>query len=370
MNNNKVELIIGGDFVPTDTNKNKVSSSDFINMLDEEFIKYWKNADFRIINLECVLCNDNRKKIKKCGPNIKTDMGCINGIKSLKPSVVLLANNHIFDYGEDGLKDTMEILDKNEIKYTGIIKDYNQKVEDVILEKNGLKIGIYNVCENEFSVATKERIGTNGLNVVKNLLEVKELKEKTDFVVVIFHGGKEYYRYPSPDCKKICEDFVDFGANMVITQHSHCIGCKEIYKNGTIIYGQGDFLFDREGNPIRKDSLIIKVIFSNKGCDIEYIPIEKYDSLFRINYKKNILEDFEKRSNEIKQDSFVQEKYSEFAKDSLEIYFQMINYDSLKVKLVNHLKNERYLTQLLNVLKCEAHRELLIKGLEEKLKEN
>ena len=61
----------------------------------------------------------------------------------------------------------------------------------------------------------------------------------------IINGGKEHYRYPSPDLQKICRKFIDKGADLVVCQHSHCIGCEEKYNHGTIVYGQWNFLFDR-----------------------------------------------------------------------------------------------------------------------------
>lgn len=65
-----------------------------------------------------------------------------------------------------------------------------------------------------------------------------------DYTIVLYHGGKEHYRFPSPNLQKYCRKFIEKGANIVICQHSHCIGCEENYKNGKIIYGQGNFLFD------------------------------------------------------------------------------------------------------------------------------
>lgn len=74
--------------------------------------------------------------------------------KKLKPDLVLLSNNNILDFGEKGLNSTLKNLEDNNISYTGIINSTKEEYKGYILEKENKKIGIYNVCENEFSVAT------------------------------------------------------------------------------------------------------------------------------------------------------------------------------------------------------------------------
>ena len=67
---------------------------------------------------------------------------------------------------------------------------------------------------------------------------------KCDYTIVLYHGGKEYYRYPSPNLQRVCRYMIEKGTDLVICQHSHCIGCEENYLSGKIVYGQGNFIFD------------------------------------------------------------------------------------------------------------------------------
>ena len=98
----------------------------------------------------------------------------INGIKSLNPSLILLANNHILDHGEDGLKSTVDTLSKNNINYTGIINNNSDEMVAHYFEKENKKVGIYNLCENEFTVAGKNSRGANPYDGIKNYLEIKK----------------------------------------------------------------------------------------------------------------------------------------------------------------------------------------------------
>lgn len=372
-----LKLIIGGDFVPTKLNEDIMENENFIQKLDERFREIWLKADFRIFNLECALCKEKKTMIKKNGPHVIGKEETIRGIKSLNPSIICLANNHILDGGIEGLKNTMNLLNRYDIQHTGIVQNERDRLRDCVIERNNVKIGVYNVCENEFSTATDIEMGTNGLDEVKNCKEIMELKRKVDYLLVIFHGGKEHYRYVSPNCQRICRNFVDFGADIVITQHTHCIGCKEEYNNATIIYGQGDFLFNSSNKESRRTGLLIEIDFNEKSYTINYIPIERKENLFKISENSKILRDFFLRSEEIKNKEVLLKKYNEFSNDKINSYLKAISGNKLIYKIIdklckneyflNYYYNEKCLLQLLNYIECEAHRELLKQGLVNKL---
>ena len=211
-------------------------------------------------------------------------------------------------------------------------------------------------------------------------MKVVKLKKECDYVIVLYHGGKEHYRYPSPNLQKICRKFIEKGANLVICQHSHCIGCKEDYQDGTIVYGQGNFIFDRNNKGEYWDtSLLIKL---NDDFSIEYIPLVKVDGGVRLAEGENaqeIINNFDKRSKEITIDGFIEKKYSEFANKMIEGY--LFSFCGMKrtfmFRVINKLTGYRYskwllkkkinkkqLLALKNCIECEAHRELILKGLE------
>ena len=96
------------------------------------------------------------------------------------------------------------------------------------------------MCEHEYSYALKDRMGTNPYSPFDTMRDIKKAKENADYVVVIYHGGKEISRYPSPRLLEHCREMVLSGASVVLTQHSHCIGCYEEYEGGHILYGQGN----------------------------------------------------------------------------------------------------------------------------------
>ena len=371
-----MKILIAADIVPTESNVEDFKNSNFIDNLGEEFKKIWLNADYRMFNLECPMGNSNMKPIDKCGSNLITPIDTIKGIKSLNPNLIFLANNHILDFGQEGLESTINVLKENKIPFMGIIEN-SEENDFFIVENNGVKVGIYNLCENEFSIATKTTRGTNAFNQVKNYKEVKKLKDKVDYVIVIYHGGKEFYRYPSPTLQETCRNFVDFGADVVITQHSHCIGCMEKYNDKSIIYGQGNFIFDRANDEFRNTSLIVSLDIDDENLNVTYIPIEKNGKFIKVSKDQTILENFRNRSEEIKQDGFIEKKYSEFANNNLNLYLYAMSRKRMYKKLLNRIFNRKYFIkiynkkdclEILNYIECEAHRELFIKGLKNKIK--
>ena len=101
------------------------------------------------------------------------------------------------------------------------------------------------VCDDEKRLAEENKAGANPFDLLDSPDHIAKLKTECDFVIVLYHGGKEHYRYPSPYLQKVCRKIVDKGADLVVCQHSHCVGCQEEYKDSTIVYGQGNFVFSK-----------------------------------------------------------------------------------------------------------------------------
>lgn len=164
-------------------------------------------------------------------------------IKKIPGLVVNLANNHIRDYGSQGVLDTIQVLEEHGIPYLGAGKDMENSNRSLILEKKSHKIGLYSCTEHEFSIAGENSAGAHPVEEGEDILALQELKRQTDYVILLYHGGVEFYPYPTPEMQKRLRRYVRAGADLVVCQHSHCIGCTETYQNGVLVYGQGNFLF-------------------------------------------------------------------------------------------------------------------------------
>jgi poly-gamma-glutamate synthesis protein (capsule biosynthesis protein) len=369
-----MSIIIGADIVPTQSNMDLFSNGDVITLLGNELLSLWNAADMRIFNLEVPLC-DKEEPIAKCGPNLIAPTSTIKGIKALNPSLITLANNHILDQGIQGLKSTQDILDRNEIPFVGIGDKLGEASKPYIFQRDGLKIGVYACAEHEFSIVTQNMPGVNPFDTLESLDHIVALKAECDYVIVLYHGGKEHYRYPSPYLQKVCRKMVQKGANLVVCQHSHCIGCYENYQSSTIVYGQGNFLFDYSDSEFEKTSLLIKVSISDK-VQIDYIPIVKTGNGVRLavgQAAEDIPIAFHKRSSEILKSGFVEQQYRQFAQENIQSYLRRfsgfgkwlsrIDRKLLNGMLLKRKYDKKQLLAIQNYIECEAHRELVIAGL-------
>lgn len=368
-----MQLLIAADLVPTKTNIDLFNKADTNSLLGEELLSLWNSVDIRIFNLEVPLV-DNEDPIDKCGPNLITPISTIKGIKALNPTLITLANNHIMDQGVKGLNSTRNLLKSHKIPYVGVGDNLCEASKPYIINQDGVRIGIYACAEHEFTIAEEDKPGANPFDPLESLDHIYKLKTECDYVIILYHGGKEHYRYPSPYLQKTCRKMVEKGADLVITQHSHCIGCYEEYEGATIVYGQGNFIFDMSNSEFWKTSLLIKVNIY-KEIHIEYIPIVKVENGVRLavgQAEKDILEAFYQRSSEILQDGFIEQQFQKFAKEN---YLQYVRHFAgfgkwlsridrylLNGILAKRKYNKRQLLAIQNFVECEAHRELVIKG--------
>lgn len=369
-------IIIGGDLVVTDSNKELFSMGNTNEIFGAELTELLKKSALNIINLEGPITLANKKINKDGAPNIKQNPSIINTLVKMKPLLLSGANNHILDYGIDGVRDTICILDENNINHNGFGTNVNEICENKIFDIAGKKVGIYSCTENEFSTIYENGAGARAFDDYITYNDLRKMNDMCDYLIVLYHGGRENYRYPSPKLKIRCERFIDCGADIVICQHSHCIGAKEEYKNGTIVYGQGNTIFDLGNREEWSTSLWIKIIFGNKIM-IEYIPLKKYKTTVRCSYIDNIIEDFLTRSQELEDDELIKQKWIKFIEGQRQVLYLrgtlgiknrfILKLDRiLGYKLTNLLlRNECKRNTLLNYIRCESIRESFIDVLEQ-----
>lgn len=369
------KILIGADLVPTKSNYELFENEKVGELFGEELIHFLAEADFRIFNLETPLC-DKITPIDKAGPTLRTPTAVAKCFTKIGVNLFSLANNHILDQGKEGIKSTKNILNLYNIPYVGIGSNLKNANVPYVFELNGKKYGVYSCAEHEFSIATEKTMGANPYDPIDSFDHVRELKNETDYIIVLFHGGKEYFRYPTPGLQRICRKFIDCGAKLVVCQHSHCIGCEEVYGNGTIVYGQGNFLFDDSEDECWQTGLLIEITDDN---EIKYHPLRKHKNVVRMaskQDKKEILREFNERSIAIQKKDFVSENYSEFVQKYRKLYLLSligINTQGVRFRILNKLTKYKYENYLINkhyqkkkklrvknYINCETHREILL----------
>ncbi len=376
-----MKIIIGADIVPTKSNQHIFENGQMEQIVDSNLLEILQNSDYRIFNLETPLTN-NETPIKKCGPNLIASTKSAIGLKQLGIDFITLANNHILDQDEQGLWSTTEQLDKVGISYAGIGHTPSEASKPHIVMLGGKKIGIYCCAEHEFSIVTDTSAGANPFDPLESLDHIANLKSNCDYVICLYHGGKEHYRYPSPNLQKTCRKIVEKGADLVICQHTHCVGCEEKWLNGTIVYGQGNFLFDHSESEFWQTSVLVRL--DTETNIVDYIPICKDGNGVKLAVSENankIISEMKFRTEQIRQNGFIEKEYGKFANSMIGGYmfgdnaimrtfaFRVLN------KLTGHKISQRIIKKRINKHKwryinqydCEAHRELILEGLSQKI---
>lgn len=368
-----LKVIIGADIVPTKSNYDLFRTGNREKLIGEDLCNLLDDADYMILNLETPL-TDHENPIVKCGPNLIAPTDTIVGLKSINPYFFTLANNHIMDQGEEGLFSTLSVLDRNNISYAGVGRNLQEASKPYVVEIKGIKLGIYCCAEHEFSIATENSCGANPYDPLYSFDHIKELKENSDFVIVLYHGGKEEYRYPTPELQKVFHKFAEVGADCVIAQHTHCIGCVEEYLGSILVYGQGNFLFDHSESDYWQTSMLVELIINKERNQFKFIPLRKQRNTVLMadnNTANEIMENMKARSEQILLPSFIQNNYQKLADDLRKNYYirlsgrigqlfpvRVLN-KITKYRFLEYLYNDHCLPSIENCFECETHRELV-----------
>lgn len=375
-----MSVIIGGDICPTAKNREQFIKADVSKLFGAELSGVLNDADMRIVNLEAPLCNDG-SPIKKCGPALSAPEECVNALTAARIDIVSLANNHIMDQGEKGLSSTISALDANGIAHIGAGMRLSSAAKPIFFDHKGVRLGVLAFTEHEFSIAEENTAGAAPFDPLTSLDAVFEARRSCGFLIVLYHGGKELYPYPSPQLQRVCRKLVEKGASLVLCQHSHCIGCEEKYMGSTILYGQGNFLFDSGSEKCQESSLLVRL---NDDLSVEYIPIAKHRSNVRLASKAEadeIMKAFYERSEAIAKEGAVEDMYSRYAKGMrTELLGNIGGRESLLFRALNKLSGNRLRKariarrypeasklMLLNRIECEAWRELLTTAIRDDL---
>lgn len=380
MNNSKI--LISGGFCPYNRIEDEFLDNNY-DYVFNDFLEISRTTDITVTNLECPLTNFDTP-IKKTGPNIKTTPECIEGIKYADFNLLTLANNHIMDFAEKGLLDTINILDKNGIDYIGAGKNLQEAKEILYKEVNSSVISFINICESEWSIASPNSPGANPLDIVDTYYKIHEAKQNSDFLILIIHGGHENYKYPSKRMIKTYRFFADCGADIIVGHHTHTASGYEIYNETPIFYSLGNFIFDMDdkNNDWYKSFFITFEI--NNEYSIENLNLHPYyqcrnepkldliredeKDIFinRINKISESIHDPETINNEF--NSLCNEKEIGYITNILSL--NRIQRQFIKNKNLNNIIiNKNNIRKILNIIRCESHRDCLINILEKLLEE-
>lgn len=215
-----------------------------------------QQADIAVGNLECVL--SQRGDPLEKGYTFRGHPELAAGLATAGFDLVSLANNHAFDYGTEGLQETVAALQRQGIRPVG---GGVQAASPVVVTVRGIRVAF--LARNAVGVpqpgiawaGSEEEIAT----------AVREARQRADLVVVLLHAGAEYAPEPTEEQMRLARAAVLAGADLVVGHHTHVTQPTERFADGFIAYGLGDTVFDIDIVDAARDGAALWVVLTREG---------------------------------------------------------------------------------------------------------
>lgn len=374
-----MKVLIAGDFAPVARLAKQIEGRCFSEVFSKELCGIIQSADFSFVNFESPIIENGYKPIAKCGPNLHCTPEAAAAVKYAGFTGVTLANNHIFDFGVDGLHKTVECCKSQGLDIVGVGDNLKEAGKILYLEREGKVLAVINCCEHEFSIATETEAGANPLNPIRQFYAIQDARKKADYIFVIVHGGHEHYQLPSPRMQETYRFFIDAGADAVINHHQHCYSGYEEYNGKPIFYGLGNFCFDTfpaEINStwnygymleltLEKDIIRYKLLpycQYSKNSNVELIH-DKRDFGIQIERLNGIIANTEKLR---KCTNDYYSSTSDYLLNTYQPYGNRVLNKLFRMHLLPSLVSLKKFVMLYNYINCESHRDKQLFALKNK----
>lgn len=274
----KVTLSFAGDISFAEGYANMVyyhnNGDDITRCIAPEVIARMDGADIMMVNNEFTYSNRGKPLSGKTF-TFRAKPETAANLSVLSADIVSVANNHVYDYGETALLDTLDTLKQYGIPYVGAGRNLEEAREIVYFRAGDMKIAYVSATQVERSYvytkeATETRPGILRTYDPAGFLEViKKAEETSDFVVVYVHWGTEGVSQFEADQQSLGRQYIDAGADLVIGDHPHCLQGVEYYKGVPIVYSLGNFWF----NSKTRDTGLVEADVSPDGVlELRFVP--------------------------------------------------------------------------------------------------
>lgn len=364
-----MKVLITGDFCP---------NVGFDEQNFESVVPIFNSCDLRIVNFECAIATKKTRGIFKEGPNLGCSSVVFENIKHLPIDLLTLANNHTFDYGEKGLQELINKAKDVGLSVVGAGMEMAEIQAPYICRFENNTIAVINCCESEFSYF--DGVGTNAVSPVSIFNQIQKAKKKAEKILVVVHGGHEYYQLPSPRMQELYRFFIDAGACAVIGHHPHCFSGFERYRGGLIFYSLGNFFFNNESckRSVWNEGYMVKLLVPDSEMEelgyeiIPYVQCLGDSSVILLSgeEKKEFIKKVERLSAIIADEEQIKNNYEYYASQMRrKSLSRLLPYSNrflialYKRGLFPSFLSKTSAIAKLNALQCEAHRDLTIDNL-------
>ena len=239
-----------------------LAGGDIYQCISPELIEIMQEADIMCLNNEFTYGTDTTALSGKAY-TFRADPSRVSVLNALGVDVVTLANNHVYDYGEEGLIDTFETLEEAGIEYFGAGRTLEEAMEPVYIEVDGKTVAFVGASRAEkYQIVTPQATETSAgilrcYDTELFLEVIEEARENADFVIAYVHWGTEYSAELEDVQIETGRLYLDAGCDIVIGAHSHCLQGIEYYDGKAIVYSLGNYWF----NDKTLDTMLLQLHF-------------------------------------------------------------------------------------------------------------
>ncbi len=279
-----VTLLFAGDILMDDhyavmsTFHNR--GNDINQAFDQGLLEQMRNADIFMINNEFTFTSRGTPTVNKKF-TFRANPGNVSMYEEMGVDIVSVANNHIYDYGEISLLDTLDTLEQAEIPYVGAGRNLQEAMTPVYYIANGMKIAFVSATQIERNSvpdtkeATQDSAGVlRCMNPDNLLLVIEEAKKNSDYVILYIHWGTESQEAIDWLQEQQAPIYAQAGVDLIIGDHPHCLQKMDSVEGVPVIYSLGNFWF----NSRTQNSCVVKVALrAGEMESFQFIPCRQSD---------------------------------------------------------------------------------------------
>lgn len=253
----------------------RAQGEDIRACIDPQLIARMQAADLMCLNLECCLSDEGEPMAGKAY-TFRGDPAHVQILEELGVDLVNLANNHVFDYGEDAFLDMLSILDGEGLPYVGAGADAGEAKEPWYGTFDGRTVAVVSATRAEKYILTPEA-GADMPGVFRcydteALLEmVEEADRNADFVIAYIHWGTEYSEELEDVQVEGARALAKAGADVVLGAHPHCLQGAEFVDRTPVFYSLGNYWFNEKN----LDTVLLELHFygNDEEQHLEITPV-------------------------------------------------------------------------------------------------
>lgn len=259
--------------------KAKEREIDPIDCISPELITKMRDADLCLVNNE--FCYSSRgERFPEKAYTFRAQPTNVNILHQMGVDLAGLANNHVYDYGEEAFLDTLDTLKDADIPYIGAGRTANEAFSPYYAEINGVTVAFLAASRAEKHYMTP--ITDNDYHGIAGIYdwcddrfveEIRKADKVADVVIAYVHWGTEYSTVLQESQKTLAREYIDAGADVIVGTHPHILQGIEFYNDVPVIYSLGNFWFNLEDI----DTVLLELEFTGTDCSVHLVPAVQRD---------------------------------------------------------------------------------------------